>query len=246
MKKENKLYKEWFSELVNEVYVKSKKYSNVDYKWFCNNCLFFLTMTFDRYSVGSIKDDFSISISDYSVGFDSFHRVYIYIAEKMYGRRYSRPHFRDRSPMAIAAIDFEGSRYASFQSLGNKNAHIHALWAVSPNDVQSFQKIITSAAFRLCLLKSLPCDRVKFEQYEAIRGSIEGVATYAVKSHIKSIYSPRGDELLRIYPHSNYNSAGVTYRVTRSYPKKDYNILRLRRAMKKNLHEIAVQRQEWE
>lgn len=246
MKMENKDYKNWMKDLIDKKYQMSKCFCNADYHWFLSNCIYFFTVTFSQSDINSIRNNLELSINDYSVEFDSFHRVYIYIIEKMYGRRYNRSHFLDRSPMAIAAIDFEGSRYASFNSLGNKNAHVHALWALSPNDVQSFRRIISSTDFRLRFLKSLPSDRVKFEKYYASRGSVEGAATYAIKSHMKSVYSPRGDELFRIYPNSNYNADGVTYRMARSYPKIDYNILRLRRAMKKNQYEIASQKQEWE
>lgn len=246
MKTENQDYNKWMNDLVKGKYELSCGSHKMNYDLFCRKCVYFFTLTFDQSDVRSMRNELSLSSDEYSIEFDSFHRIYIYILEKMYGRRYGRPLFRERSPMAIAAIDFEGSRYASFDSLGNRNAHVHALWAVSPDDVQSFRQIVTSAAFRFKLLKSLPCDLVKFAKYEPSRGSIGGAATYAIKSHLKSIHSPRGDELFRIYPHSNYNSNGVTYRLARSYRKMDYNILRLRRAMKNNFHEVNSQRQEWE
>lgn len=212
-------YKKWFSSELKKWHFSKASSSYPIFEDFVNNCCCFMTMTFPQGLLSRRKLAYSVKSDDYSLEFDCFHLMYVYIAKKLLGKHYNRKCHVNRLPFVITSMDFEGSRYATSSTLGRKNPHIHALWALTPELTGKFWEVINSADFRLRFLNHLPSDNVKFEKFTQSRNSISSTATYVAKSHIKISGLGNTQNLLRIYPNSNYNGSGVKYTLSRKYGK---------------------------
>jgi|GEM_PF-6055407 len=72
-----------------------------------------------------------------SAVFSRFSNLYNATCEALLGKNSHRPNVARLRPVVAAFLDAEGSRYAN-RLVALSNAHIHSIWAVHPDQVQSF------------------------------------------------------------------------------------------------------------
>lgn len=168
-------YGSWFESELKKWHFSNptSRYPNFDD--FLDNCCFFMTMMFPQRLMANLGNRHGTGLHDYSIEWDNFHRLYLYVAEGLLGRRFNSPRFLSRSPLAIAGIDFEGSRYASSASLSRLNPHFHALWAFHPDDVDGFRKLERGPWYRLKFLPTLHGFPVRFDRFDRSNTKSHGV-----------------------------------------------------------------------
>lgn len=215
------------------------------YPDYCDNCVFRLDLTFDRYRIRRRKAQFNLAHDCYDVENDNFLLIYLHVVEALYGKRFSRPHNVMNAPLVISCIDFQGSRNASPDTLGNQNPHIHSVWAVRPDDVATFDEIVTGFKFEKKLKNRVDADAVDFEKYDRSQGSVGNMGSYAIKSLVKSTQAGTSGELLRIYPNSNY-SPTLTYSLYHKYPVWPQSVKWRREELGIELATREREREDWE
>ncbi|TYR34887.1 hypothetical protein FY036_03440 [Mesorhizobium microcysteis] len=217
----------WFRDLIAAFYRRNNtsKYANqVD---FLESCAFFTTMTFSTYRVEREKRKLGLAKNDFSVEMDNFQKLYNGLARKQFGSGYNLSKFEKKLPLAIACIDYEGSRYYNEIPENPKNIHVHAIWVVHPEEIDEFLKIINGAWFKLKFQNGLHTDRIRFDPYLERKDKKGRWGGYAAKTWIKMASLPNGAaDLLRIYPNSNYG--GKPYQAQHKYGRTN-KILELMR-----------------
>ncbi|MCA0275577.1 MAG: hypothetical protein LCH86_06210 [Proteobacteria bacterium] len=216
----------WFNGLVTEFYKRNAASIFPDRVEFLECCAFFLTMTFSTYRIEREKRRLELPDNDFSVEIDNFHKLYVGLARKQFGSHYNERKFEAKLPLAIACVDYEGSRFQAEVPQRPKNVHVHAVWVVHPDEIETFRAIISNPWFKLKLENGLHTDRIRFDPYLAKKDKNGRWVGYAAKSWIKAAEVPDGAEMIRIYPNSNYG--GIPYRASHQYraPNKSLELLR--------------------
>jgi hypothetical protein len=240
------IYEDWFESELTKRYNESGRDKLNSYENYCQECVFKLDLTFDQHRVRRLKAELGIPQNSYDIEHDNFLFLYVFIAMRLHGSKYSRPHNAAKLPYVISCIDFQGARYANSATLGNQNAHIHSVWAIRPDDLAKFKDIITHMSFKGRLLNRLDADEVHFEWYDPSKGTVANMASYATKSLTKSTSNGLGDELLRIYPNSNYSPVGQTYRTAHHYRPLLKSVKWRQEELHIELAELEKEREPWE
>lgn len=216
----------WFNDLAWQFFKRNAVSQDQDYVEFLESCAFFVTMTFSTYRIEREKRRLGLALHDFSVEMDNFHRLYCGLARKVFGGKWTDPKFEAKLPLAIACVDYEGSRYQTQLPARPENVHIHAVWIVHPDEIEAFNAIRESPKFKLKFLDGLHANRVRFDPFVAKKNKGGRWGGYASKVWIKAARAPTGAELIRIYPNSNYG--GISYRAEHRYgvTRKQLDLLR--------------------
>lgn len=218
---------DWIDDLMYR-YANRAKISDLKIKEFYSDHLFFMTLTFDRKLLELRKGELGLMDHDRSTEWDDFHYVYGAISEALYGKGWARQKFEHSLPMAVACMDFEGSRYAAQLDENLKNVHFHIIWVVYPGKAGNFQRYIEGPKFKLNVLDKLHIDKCELQAYDDQKATIRQLATYASKALPKTRICPLDAELVRIYPNKNYS--GEAYVVFRNYRTEKKREKRIRAA----------------
>lgn len=71
---------------------------------------------------------------------DAFSEVYNRVCREVIGRNYHRSSFKGNLPLAVAAIDCNGTRH--WHSMGEiENIHIHSIWMLTEKSRERFERL---------------------------------------------------------------------------------------------------------
>lgn len=224
---ETRAYGDWIDDLIRRylTYINSP---DVKYENFLADCVFFNTVTFDRDEINRRKVQLGLGWDDTSVELDDFQHLYSWVNEKLYGKRWTREALRFQIPMAVVALDYEGTRYATKLEGKPKNAHLHVIWVVQPREISSFRALFRGPEFKLRILDKLAVDEFEIEPYDSGKTNIRKLSTYAAKTLNRTRRDPIANELLRIYPNRNYGPE--PYRAAHRYTTRRKRFEKVRSA----------------
>lgn len=175
----------WFNDLALDFYQRNAATQYPDYLSFLESCAFFVTMTFSTYRVEREKKRLALALNNFSVEIDNFHNLYGRMARKLFGGDYNLPKFVPKLPLAIACVDYEGSRFATTVPARPQNVHVHAVWIVHPSEIAAFRTMLDSAWFQFKLKNGLHADQVAFDPYRVKKGRVGGIPYRASHRYTK-------------------------------------------------------------
>lgn len=223
----NEPFGQWIEELIQRYYDRCNA-GQISYEEFLSDCVFFQTITFDRKAIRERMVELGLSAKNYEIEWDDFHRIFCRVARHLFGRNWSRSKFENDLPMAIAGLDFDGTRYSRTLDGAATNAHFHVIWAVRPQDASSFFALVNGLKFRKKFLDLLHIDDMRLDAYDASKSNVRNLATYAGKAFNRTGLNPIDADGLRIYPNSNYS--GKPYKLLHNYQTRDREFLKVRNA----------------